>query len=260
VHNGDTRSVDSLETSISTLVNATSDQLLLQVFEIAQEYQLDLPIELNQTILFDESQPIELRVHCLRSLADEESIEFSLHHAAWQLRSAGLELLLDIDNDKAVTELLQRVTDGEVHEAQAAIQILAKQQTAFEKINKEELPAELQLEYAEASGMPLMFGDPLESQWLVQGGDARRGKVIVFEHSRSECLRCHKVKDHGGIAGPSLDGVSTRLDDQQLLVALLMPSSEVADGFGESSAMPPMGVLLNHQEIRDVIAYLKTLE
>mgnify|MGYP006208783921 CR=1 FL=1 len=118
----------------------------------------------------------------------------------------------------------------------------------------------LQLEYAEEAGDPLMFGTPLESAWLIQGGNAQRGKRVVFENSRSECLRCHKIKDHGGIAGPALDGVATRLSETQLLEALLMPSAEVADGFGESSVMPPMGVLLEHREVRDVMAYLKTLE
>ena len=88
---------------------------------------------------------------------------------------------------------------------------------------------------------------------------ATAGRQVVFENSRSECLRCHKVNNRGGIAGPSLDGVADRLDAEQLRASLLEPNKEVTDGFGEYSAMPAMGTLLNDRELRDIIAYLQTL-
>ncbi|MDP6692797.1 MAG: cytochrome c, partial [Phycisphaerales bacterium] len=65
--------------------------------------------------------------------------------------------------------------------------------------------------------------------------------------------------EQGGIAGPPLDGVADRLTEKALQEALLIPNQDVAEGFGEYSAMPPMGGLLNHRDLRDVIAYLKTL-
>jgi len=46
---------------------------------------------------------------------------------------------------------------------------------------------------------------------------------------------------------------------EQLLESLINPNANVADGFGEYSAMPPMGTMLNHRELRDVVAFLKTL-
>ena len=72
-------------------------------------------------------------------------------------------------------------------------------------------------------------------------------------------MRCHKIGDRGGIAGPSLDGIADRMTQEQLLESLINPNANVADGFGEYSAMPPMGTMLNHRELRDVVAFLKTL-
>jgi mono/diheme cytochrome c family protein len=147
-----------------------------------------------------------------------------------------------------------------LQEAQAAIQTIARHPNGFSKIDKESLPVELQLEYAHASGDRLMFGDPLKGWWLLRGGDAVRGREVVFENSRSECMRCHKINDFGGIAGPPLDGVASRLSERQLQLAMLTPNAEITQGYGEHSAMPPMGVLLDHRDLRDVLAYLKTLQ
>ena len=122
------------------------------------------------------------------------------------------------------------------------------------------MPVGLQLEYAIAVGDPNVFGEVKESQWLQSGGDPVAGKQIVYNNPQSQCIRCHKIKDRGGISGPILAGVADRLTSQQLQDSLLLPNKEVTDGYGEYSAMPPMGVLLDHRDLRDVIAYLKTLK
>jgi len=100
----------------------------------------------------------------------------------------------------------------------------------------------------------------MEGEWLIDGGDVTRGKQIVFEHSAAQCLRCHKVNGSGGIAGPQLDQVGSRLTGIQLLGSLIVPAEEIVDGFGEFSAMPPMDTKLSNQELRDVVAYLKSLK
>ncbi len=260
VQNAKARSTEPLEESIHTLVEQTSGELLLQVFEIAKEYGLSLPMEINEQILVDESKPIGLRVHCLRSLQDEPSVEYALQHDAWQLRAAARDVLMNLNEERAVSELLLCIEEGEMQEAQAAVRTLARSEEGFAIIDKKSLPVELHLEYAHASGDRLMFGDPLQGWWLLRGGNPQRGKQVVYENSRSECMRCHQINDFGGIAGPPLDGVASRLSERQLQLAMLVPNAEIADGYGEHSAMPPMGVLLDHRDLRDVLAYLKTLE
>ncbi len=198
-------------------------------------------------------------MYCLQVLSDERAVAYGLKNTLWQLRAVSRDLLLEIDRNRAVALLLDTIDSGEMGEAQEAIISLAKDADGFAKINKEALPVELQLEFAHASGEPLTFGDPQKGWWLHRGGDAKAGEKVVFENPRSQCIRCHIINNKGGIAGPSLDGVADRLTEQQLLEALLVPNLHLTEGYGEYSAMPPMGTLLDHRDLRDVMAYLKEL-
>ncbi len=105
-------------------------------------------------------------------------------------------------------------------------------------------------------------GDPLASYRIaLAGGDAAKGEKLFREHPAAQCARCHTVDGTGGDAGPKLDGVGKRLDDDRLLRALIEPSAELAKGFesvSAESAMPPMGPILSLDELRDVLAFLKS--
>ncbi len=103
---------------------------------------------------------------------------------------------------------------------------------------------------------------PLTAQWAslaLEGGDAEAGRLVLQYSSTGSCLRCHALEGTGGHAGPALDGVALRLNPTQLLQALVDPQAEVAEGYGASSAMPAMGPLLTARELRDLVAYLRTL-
>jgi mono/diheme cytochrome c family protein len=75
------------------------------------------------------------------------------------------------------------------------------------------------------------------------------------------CLKCHAVGGTGGNAAPPLDGVASRGDARYLLHSIVNPSESIAAGYENAgaSAMPAMGTILSDSEIRDVVAYLKTL-
>ena len=254
----DHQTVD-ISDQILSIVNNTEGDLLVGALKLAQTYQASLPEGLERSLLGDSSQPISLRVYCLQGLQDEEALNFSLQSDAWQLRAKARDLILDQSPTIATQILLDVIDTGEMGEAQAAVTSLKRSPNGFSKINPDELPVELQLEYAHASGDPLIFGDPLDGLWLLRGGDVQLGKHVVFNNPQSQCMRCHKIEDHGGISGPALDGVAGRLTERELQEALLVPNKNVTKGFGEYSTMPSMGVLLNHRDLRDVIAYLKTL-
>jgi len=76
------------------------------------------------------------------------------------------------------------------------------------------------------------------------------------------CLKCHAVAGTGGNAAPALDGVASRGDARYLLHSLVNPSESIAKGYENAgaSAMPAMGPILSDAEIRDAVAYLKTLK
>lgn len=137
------------------------------------------------------------------------------------------------------------------------------------------------------------------------GGDSDRGERLFA--NQGTCKKCHRVEgDDSEDAGPTLEGIATRLNSDQLLHSLVFPGEEVVDGYGIASItkkdgtivagtpiketdttvviktpdsdpvtvakadiqvrtpaispMPPMGLALPAKDIRDLMAYLKTLK
>jgi quinoprotein glucose dehydrogenase len=246
--------IEGVDDAIRDLLQNADGELLMETLRFSSTSKKFIPKELCATFVLNEELPIDVRSYALQLDSSEELIEYALQNEHWQLRAAARDVLLRQNDLDAEGLLFDAIENGEMFEAQEAIKSLAKYPLASSKIKKATLRDELKLDYAET------WSHKIEDAWLLRGGNPLLGKQVVFENSKSECLRCHKIDGKGGIAGPDLDGIADRLDEEQLLAALLSPNEEVAEGFGEYSAMPPMGILLNKREIRDVIAYLKTLK
>jgi putative heme-binding domain-containing protein len=147
---------------------------------------------------------------------------------------------------------------------------------------------------------------PLASyQSVLFGGDKQRGHAIFYEHTSAQCVRCHSIWEYGGTAGPDLNKLNDRMDEQSILESLILPSAKIAKGYAVASlelvdgktiggmileedaqniklkvgigdiqdiakskikdrtdipsSMPAVNNLLNKKEIRDLMAFLKTL-
>lgn len=74
-----------------------------------------------------------------------------------------------------------------------------------------------------------------------------QGAVVL---QQKDCRNCHALEGRGGLKGPSLDGVATRLSKTELI-------RQVVQGSGE---MPAYGKKLSPAEIAAVVAFLQTLE
>ena len=105
-------------------------------------------------------------------------------------------------------------------------------------------------------------------------GDAARGRALVIDRAKGNCLACHRLPIPGeefqGTVGPPLHGVASRLsegelrlrvvDEKQLNPATIMPGyyrdpktlNRVADDWWGRT-------ILSAQEVEDVVAYLQTL-
>ena len=70
---------------------------------------------------------------------------------------------------------------------------------------------------------------------LLEGGDAVRGKELVQNHLGANCLACHSLSDGGSNVGPNLAGIGAQKDRPYLLESLLLPSAQLAPGFGLST-------------------------
>ena len=66
----------------------------------------------------------------------------------------------------------------------------------------------------------------------LEGGDPERGQAIAFRNSTAQCMKCHAYDDYGGNAGPRLNGVGSRLSRAQILESLILPSAQLAPGYG----------------------------
>jgi putative heme-binding domain-containing protein len=64
------------------------------------------------------------------------------------------------------------------------------------------------------------------------GGNLQAGYFIFNRNQTVQCVRCHNVGGEGGIVGPSLKGIGSRLTREQILQALIEPSARIAPGYG----------------------------
>jgi len=92
--------------------------------------------------------------------------------------------------------------------------------------------------------------------------DPARGEQIFLKHPTAACVLCHAIKGQGSSVGPALDGIASRQDAAYIKQSLLEPNAVIAKGFEylQVSPMPPMGLILNPQEIEDIQAFLQTLK
>ncbi len=65
------------------------------------------------------------------------------------------------------------------------------------------------------------------------GGDPIAGENTFRTNSLASCMQCHIIGSGGLVTvGPNLSGVGTRLKPEQLLLSMVNPGAEIADGFG----------------------------
>src|SRR6185503_3366675 len=127
---------------------------------------------------------------------------------------------------KPLNELLDKMAAGklspdlylelsEAIDSSRATDLLARYKTISERLSPNELTAAY-------SGSLL-------------GGDIGMGERIFFNNPNAQCMKCHAYDDKGGNAGPRLNGIATRLSRQQILEALIAPSSRLSPGYGTVS-------------------------
>ena len=254
------RSIDAIKASLAELIDSSQGEALLQVFKIAQTYDLPLPEDVSKQLLIDETQSMDLRVFCLQNLATDDAIRFGLDHDRWELRAAARLTKLNRGDKDAAILLLETIGQDVWQAQQAAIKALKGHEVVLASIDKKTITNATMLDFAESTNAIEALGNPLDGDWLLEGGDNQRGRALVYEHTNAQCMRCHKISNYGGIAGPALDGVGSRLSPAELLESMIAPNAIVAQGYGEYSSMPPMESKLSYQDFRDIVAYLKTLQ
>ena len=65
----------------------------------------------------------------------------------------------------------------------------------------------------------------------LSGGDREAGEKLFKEHPVAACLRCHKVSNSGGDAGPDLTGFAAKHDRAYILESIVNVNAKIAPGF-----------------------------
>ncbi len=105
-------------------------------------------------------------------------------------------------------------------------------------------------------------------------GDVAKGREIVIHRKKGNCLACHRMPiseqaDHGN-AGPSLEGVASRMNVAQLRLRVvdpkqinpntMMPAFHKTEGLHRVMKKFAGKPILTAQEVEHVVAYLTTLK
>ncbi|HLY08109.1 MAG TPA: HEAT repeat domain-containing protein, partial [Planctomycetota bacterium] len=68
---------------------------------------------------------------------------------------------------------------------------------------------------------------------LLDGGDPKTGREIFFDRLDVSCVRCHMIKDKGGVVGPPLTKVGTDRTKEQILESILFPNKVIVQGYAQ---------------------------
>jgi ubiquinol-cytochrome c reductase cytochrome b subunit len=90
-------------------------------------------------------------------------------------------------------------------------------------------------------------GDPIPARYLQGLAPVERSGAVVFQNM--QCRNCHSVGGAGGMRGPALDTVATRMTEAQMV-------RQVLQGGGN---MPAYGNTLSADETTALVDFLKTL-
>lgn len=116
-------------------------------------------------------------------------------------------------------------------------------------------------------------GDAIPAPLAGLSGNAARGRALVLDRTRGNCLICHQLPEPDepfqGTIGPALAGVGARLAAGQLRLRLVdtsrlnpetvMPPYFRTEGLRDVAPQYRGQPALNAQEIEDVVAYLASL-
>jgi putative membrane-bound dehydrogenase-like protein len=79
---------------------------------------------------------------------------------------------------------------------------------------------------------------------LARAGNPDRGRAILLNVEKSQCLKCHRLGDQGEAAGPELTGIGSRFSRIHIVESILEPSRTIAPSFGTLSVLLQDGRLV----------------
>ena len=85
----------------------------------------------------------------------------------------------------------------------------------------------------------------LTSLALQGNGDVARGRELFFNAEKSQCIKCHRIRDQGGRIGPDLAGIGRRFSRIHIVESILQPSRNMAPSYYTTSVLLDNGKTIN---------------
>ena len=206
----------------------------------------------------DTAKPVKARLAALDALAKLDATDLDAAIAAAgadanpALKTAASKLLGLRNPDTAAAQLIEAWMGADATEKQDIATALGGNRSAkageflaaiVAKLAAEPVGTHLEILEAAAkheAAKPALAARDAElakdtglAKWqpVLAGGDAAAGEILFKEHPVAACLRCHKIENTGGDAGPDLTGFATKHDRAYILESIVNVNAKIADGF-----------------------------
>jgi quinoprotein glucose dehydrogenase len=259
----DTIAVNALRPMLPTLLKEAPEAVQLATLDALDTLQLEGASDLYFDLVAAENQPATVRRAALRLLDSQkdprlaEAVKVAGTSSASSLRLAALPIAARLSPTEALPVVEALVSRGNVDEQKAGYRSLARLRsprasellaTALDKLERNEIDVDVQLELLEAAearnesalnerlakreAAIAASADPLAPYRVaLAGGDLARGERLFRDHPVLACIRCHKVGEEGGEAGPNLTLIARERSAEHLLESVVIPSASISPGF-----------------------------
>ncbi|MCH2205209.1 MAG: HEAT repeat domain-containing protein [Lentisphaerales bacterium] len=247
----------------ASLEDKSSEELASLIVGLSIEYGLAKNTNALAAKILDKNESVEVRLDILRKLVSSKdaSVNEILNHlvkdqnkalkkealltlnkldkmqynqAIKSLIASGSDLQVlytvlqetnDVANSKAVQDGLVSLNRGQ-HEGESLLELLE----AAESFNSAGIKNLLtKYRKSQTSGDDLFV-----YRSTMYGGDAAKGRKLVYEQGVGQCIICHKVEGKGGVVAPDLTDLANlkRSTSKYLVESLVHPSKYVVPGYG----------------------------
>jgi putative heme-binding domain-containing protein len=80
---------------------------------------------------------------------------------------------------------------------------------------------------------------------ISRSGNVERGRQVLLNAEKSQCLKCHRLGDQGERTGPELTGLGSRFSRIYIAESILEPSRTIAPSFGTLAVLMADGRTLS---------------
>ena len=232
-----------------------------------------------EKVTLNEDSRVEERVASLLSLAKLKyermsevlaELETRFVELPAELGGPVIQLLAEVDEDRAIDLVKKTLASGQQVTQQAAISVLGKMKSKraadlltalLVKMNKNDFQANLRLDVSLAAAerteetvkeqlaayvaATVDLADLATSYADAKiGGNDAKGAGVFYGKTEVSCVRCHRIDGTGGQVGPDLSAIGKTKDRQYLLESIVHPNKVVAEGYTQVKVTTDEGELL----------------